>query len=367
MAKEIAITIDSREVRCQEGVSIIEAADKAGIYIPRLCYHPDLPPGPGTKAGPRVYRCGEISADGSLHDDVYHGCNICIVEIEGKGPCPSCATFVEEGMVIHSDTAVVREMRRENLARTLSLHPHACLLCAEKEGCDREECSQGVEKHERCCQKFDDCEFQRVCEYVTIKNDVSQYKSGNIPVVQTPFFTFNANLCIGCARCVRACEKVQGKRIIGFTYHNGEFVMGTVSTSHKESGCVFCGACVTVCPTGALMDKGLPWKKKAELNLSPVILPPEDDCALTEENINQVPEVNGVYQLIGEKREILYIRGVDNIRKDLQEKWRSVEKARFFRYEEDGMYTMRETEMLEKFLKKNGKLPEVNDEISDLY
>jgi NADH dehydrogenase/NADH:ubiquinone oxidoreductase subunit G len=45
---------------------------------------------------------------------------------------------------------------------------------------------------------------------------------------------------------------------------------------------VYCGACVAVCPTGALMEKGLPWKKKAELNLVPVILPPEDDIALTE-------------------------------------------------------------------------------------
>jgi formate dehydrogenase beta subunit len=367
MAKEVAITIDSREVRCREGVSIIEAADTAGIYIPRLCYHPDLPPGPGTKADPRVYRCGEISADGSSHDAVYHGCNICIVEIEGKGPSPSCTTLVEDGMVIHSNTAEVKGIRRNNLAHLISLHPHACLLCAEKEGCDEEDCSQGVEKHERCCQKFDDCEFQRVCEYVTIKNDVSQYKFRNIPAVNTPFFTFNANLCIECARCIRACEKMQGKRIIGFTYHNGEFALGTKGPSHKESGCVFCGACVAVCPTGALMDKGLPWKKKAELNLAPVILPPEDDLELTEENINNVPEINGVYLLIDEKREILYIRGADNIRKDLQEKWQSVEKARFFRYEEYGMYTMRENEMLEKYLRKYGSLPEVNNEIADLY
>jgi ferredoxin len=367
MAKEIAITIDSREVRCHEGASVIAAADKAGIYIPRLCYHPDLPPGPGTKADPRVYRCGEISADQHSNKTMYDGCNICIVEIEGKGPSPSCTTLVEDGMVIHSNTAAVREVRRDNLERILSLHPHACLLCAEREGCDEEECTEGVERQSRCCPKFDDCEFQKVCEYVTIKPDVSQYKFRNIPVVDTPFFTSNANLCIGCARCVRACEKMQGKRVIGFTYHDGEFAMGTLGPSHKESGCVFCGACVAVCPTGALMDKGLPWKKKAELKLAPVILPPEDDFALTEENIKKVPEVSGVYQLFDEKQKIIYIRGADNIRKDLDEKWKSVEKARFFRYEEHGMYTMRENEMVERFLKKYGKLPEVNNEISDLY
>jgi hypothetical protein len=115
------------------------------------------------------------------------------------------------------------------------------------------------------------------------------------------------------------------------------------------------------------MEKGLPWKKKEKLNLASVILPPEDDLEVNEENINKVPEVNGVYQLFDEKRGILYIHGADNIRKDLLEKIQSVEKARFFRYEEHGMYSMRENEILEKFLKKYGALPEVNNEISDLY
>lgn len=367
MGKEITISIDNHEVRTQEGASIIEAADVAGIYIPRLCYHPDLPPGPGTKADARVFRNGVIIADRNENHQTYGGCNICIVEIKGRGPSPSCATLVEDGMVIYSNTAAVKEIRRDNLERILSLHPHACLLCAEREGCEREECSMGVEMQGRCCSKFDDCEFQSVCEYVTIKEDVSQYVFKKVPVVDTPFFTSNANLCIGCARCVRACEKMQGKRVIGFTFHNGEFAMGTLGPSHKESGCVFCGACVVVCPTGALMDKGLAWKKKAELKLAPVILPPEDDLALTEENIKKVPEVSGVYQLFDEKQEIIYIRGADNIRKDLHEKYKSVEKARFFRFEEHGMYTMRENELLERFLNKNGKLPEVNNEISDLY
>jgi predicted molibdopterin-dependent oxidoreductase YjgC len=367
MAKEVTITIDNHEVHALEGASIMAAADGAGIYIPRLCYHPNLPTGPGTKAEPRVYRHGEIYADINSHDKTYDGCNICIVEIEMKGIAQSCTTVVEDGMVIYSDTAKVKDLRRDNLARIISLHPHACLLCAEKEGCERDECTQGVEEGGRCCGNFDDCEFQKVCEYVTIKDNVSQYIFREIPVVETPFFTCNSNLCIGCARCVRACEKTQGKRIIGFTYNNGEFVVGTIGSSHKESGCVYCGACVSVCPTGALMEKGVPWKKKMELKFASIILPPVDEFELTEENINTIPEINGVYQLIDEKQEILLIRGAENIRKDLQEMRQSVGKARFFRYEEHAMYTMRENEMLEKFLKKHGKLPEVNNEISDLY
>ncbi len=367
MGKEITISIDNRRIQCQEGTSILEAADQVGIYIPRLCFHPDLPPGPGTKAENRICRCGEISANGNSNDALYKGCNICIVEIEGIGTSQSCATFVEDGMVIYSDTAHVKKLRRENLARIISLHPHDCIMCTENEGCDRERCTQSVEKHERCCQQFDLCEFRKMSDYVTIQDDVSRYISRNIPVVDTVFFTVDSNLCIGCTRCVRACEKTNEKRAIGFVYHNSEVILGTLASSYKESDCKFCGACVEVCPTGALMDKGLPWKKKAKLNLASIKLPPELNIELTEENIKKVPEVNGVYQLMNQKQEIILIQGTDNLLKELQEKLKSVEKARFFKYEEHGMYTMRETEMLEKYLKQHGSLPEVNDEISDLY
>ena len=368
MANEVTITIDNQEVHCQEGTSILKAADAAGIYIPRLCDHPDLPPGPGTKADSQVYRNGEIViGDNDPKSAAYQGCNLCVVEIEGRGIIQSCATLVEDGMVIHSNAAAVKELRKNNLARILSHHPHACLLCSENTGCDREKCPQGEVKQGRCCPDFGDCEFQKLCEYVTIKDDVSQYIFRDLPVVDTPLFTVDSNLCIGCTRCIRACEKLQGKRVIGFTYREGEFILGTIGPSHKESGCVFCGACVAVCPTGALMDKGLPWKKKDKLTFAPVILPPEENYDFTEETVLKIPEVNGVYRLLDEKGETIFIRGAEDIRKDLLEKLHSVGKARFFRYEEHDMYSTRENEILGEFLKKHGKLPEINDEISDLY
>jgi hypothetical protein len=115
------------------------------------------------------------------------------------------------------------------------------------------------------------------------------------------------------------------------------------------------------------MDKGLPWKKKERLNFAPVILPPEENLEFIEENIQKVPEVSGVYQLLDEKQETIFIRGADNIRKDLLERLLSIGNARFFRFEEHGMYSMAENEMLQGFLKKYGRLPEVNNEISDLY
>jgi formate dehydrogenase beta subunit len=367
MAKDITLSINNHEIHCQEGSSILRAADTAGIYIPRLCEHPDLPPGPGTKSESRVFRHGEINADENSLNKPYSGCNLCVVEIEGKGVCQSCATPAEDGMVVRSETAAIKELRKASLARIVAQHPHSCILCSENSGCDRESCMQGEIKQARCCPKFDNCEFIKVCEYVTMREDIAQYNYRDLPVVDTPLFTVDANLCIGCTRCIRACEKLQGKRVIGFTFRNDEFVWGTIGPSHKESGCVYCGACVAVCPTGAIMEKGLPWKKKEKLNFASVIIPPEIFIEINEENINSIPAISGVYQLFNVNRETIYIRGVENVRTDLEEKLKSVEKARFFRYEEHDMYSIRENELLAKFLKKHGALPEINNEISDLY
>lgn len=367
MGNEITIFINDMEVVCREGMSILEAADDAEIYIPRLCYHPDLPPGPGTKTDSMVYRHEAIYGDRTATQPTYQGCNICLVEIEGKGIVRSCSTIVEDRIIVHTNTTKVKELRRDNLARILSIHPHSCMLCSEKDGCDREECTEGEDIEGRCCPNFDSCEFQMLCEYVTIKDSTPQYVPKKIPKVDTPFFTVDPNLCIGCTRCIRACETIQNKKVIGFTYKNAEFVLGTIKPSYRESGCVFCGACVGVCPSGALTDKGQSRKKKEELKLTPIILPPEDICKITDDTVQMVPELNGVYRLYNNEKRILYIHGTENLRDDLLEKLKTVENARYFRYEVHAMYTMRENELLEKHLKKYGSLPEVNNEISDLY
>jgi len=364
---EASITIDNRNISVPEGVSILAAADAAGIYVPRLCHHPALPPGPGMKPDTQVFRHGVIEADPDTHSGSYDGCNICIVEVEGTGLVQACATLVVDGMVIHTDTPEAKQVRQDNCSRIVANHPHACFLCAESDGCDRQECTMGVDEDGRCCDKFDDCEFRMVCGHVSVREDVARYAFRNIPAVNTPFFTFDANLCIGCTRCIRACESLQGKRVIGFTFHNGGLVVGTGAPSHRESGCAFCGACVTVCPAGALMEKDVVWKKKAELQLAPAVLPPKLIFELSKENTADVPETAGVFLFYDEKREIIYIAGTGTIRSALMEKWQSVGDARFFSFEEHGMYTMRENELLEKYLNKHGKLPEVNNEIDDLY
>jgi len=256
----VRLTINGIEVETKKGMTILEAARSVNIYIPSLCYHPDLPPAPRMKLNDHVYRDGKsIGCTESIPKE-FEGCQLCIVEIEGTEGFPTaCNTPVTEGMFVHTETLRVQELRRDNLAAILANHPHACLVCAEREGCSREPCSLNVPVDERCCDKFGACELQKVAEYIGVKQDIPRYIFTEIPVEDSPLFIRDYNLCIGCGRCVRVCRDVRGVEALGLIYHDGEFIVGTVGPSLKESECRFCGACVEVCPTGALRDKDLEW------------------------------------------------------------------------------------------------------------
>jgi formate dehydrogenase beta subunit len=250
--------VDNVEVKAEKGSSILEATRKAEIYIPSLCYHPDLPPSRRTKAGTVVYRGSEQIVGDSVEKE-FEGCNLCLVEVEGQADLvPACDTLVTEGMKVLTSTERVREARKEKLMRILAKHPHACLICAQKEGCTREPCSTNVPKAERCCSKFGNCELEKVAEYIGIREDTPRYVPANLPVIKDePLFVRDYNLCIDCTRCVRACQELRGIKALDFVYRGGEVFVGSVEPSLKDSACKFCLACVEVCPTGALMDKEL--------------------------------------------------------------------------------------------------------------
>jgi NADPH-dependent glutamate synthase beta subunit-like oxidoreductase len=254
----VTILVDNLEVKAEEGSSILEAARKKEIYIPSLCYHPDLPPSRRTKAGSLIYR-GEEPMKGDSPEKEFEGCNLCLVEVEGQAELvPACDTLVKDGMKVFSKTERLREARRENLMKILTKHPHACLICAQKEGCTREPCSTNVPIPERCCPKFGNCELEKVAECIGIRKDTPRYVPANLPVVEDePLFIRDYNLCIACTRCVRACQKLRGVEALGFVYLNDEAYVGSTASNLKDSGCRFCLACVEVCPTGALMDKDL--------------------------------------------------------------------------------------------------------------
>ncbi len=264
----LKLTIDGIEIEAWDGATILEAADAAGIYIPRLCSHPDLPavdpgklePWDEVFQGPlsRRHAGGPGSAGSPSKNGVHKGCLLCLVQVDGQAePARACVARAEGGMAVLTSNREIESRRRAKLRDLFSRHPHACVQCAQRAGCALEPCSTGVAKEERCCPIFHNCELRKVAEYVGIPEDTPRYRPADLPSVEDePLFLRDHNLCIGCLRCVRICRGVRKVDALGFVLdERGEPVVGTKAPTLWDSGCVFCLSCVEVCPTGALRLK----------------------------------------------------------------------------------------------------------------
>ncbi len=236
--------INHRPVSFPEGVTVHRAAELNGIYIPSLCSHKDLSP--------------------------FGGCRLCMVEIEGLRGYPlSCSTIAQEGMKVLTDTATLRELRREILKLILSEHPSSCLFCDERIEClDYQGTIRkaGVSNGCRFCPNDQQCELQDLVEKIGLSEiDFPVEYHGYDPEHDDPFYDRDYNVCILCGRCVRMCQEVRGTSVLAFTYRGPKVKVGPAfGRSHIEAGCEFCGACVDVCPTGALADKASKWEGKPD-------------------------------------------------------------------------------------------------------
>ncbi|MCF8143287.1 MAG: FAD-dependent oxidoreductase [Deltaproteobacteria bacterium] len=265
---QVKLTINGREIEAPEGATILEAAKAADIYIPVLCYHPDLPTAEGTLPAGMVYQ-GDRRIENAMPGQLGKGCGLCVVEVTGEADLvASCRTGVREGMTVVTENDRIRTRRQENLAAILARHRHACLTCAQQEGCSRDQCSSNVPENERCCTIFGHCELQDVVNYIGILPSTPGWIPTDLPIIDHhPLFVRDYTLCVGCTRCVRACRDLKGIEAIGFVYDENDRVqIGTLAPSLEESGCKFCTACVAVCPTGALMDKAyFPGKRATDM------------------------------------------------------------------------------------------------------
>ncbi|MDP1651099.1 MAG: FAD-dependent oxidoreductase, partial [Rhodocyclaceae bacterium] len=243
----MTITIDGRKTEAPEGASLLSAATAAGIYVPSLCAHPDLPPS-----------CQRGAGDS--------GCNLCVVEIAGtSGMRTSCSVAVQADMNVTTQSPAIDKLRKERIAKILGTHPHVCLTCPQREGCSRTTCSFGNPVETRCCSIFSNCELRKVSDYIGIPATTPPYKSIQLPVIKNePFYDRDYNLCIDCRRCLVACNEVRGVGCLEVKETEGRKWVGTIAPTLIESGCKFCSACVTVCPTGALMDRTLDVAHKEE-------------------------------------------------------------------------------------------------------
>ena len=145
----VNLTIDGQPVAVPAGTTILEAARKADIYIPSLCYHPDLPPAKGRPAVRAVFH-GKHKIENAMPEQPDKGCGICVVEVEGQSDLVvSCAAEAADGMVVETQNERIKDKRQENLVPIMARHRHACLTCAQQEGCPRTQCSSNVPENER--------------------------------------------------------------------------------------------------------------------------------------------------------------------------------------------------------------------------
>jgi predicted molibdopterin-dependent oxidoreductase YjgC len=219
---EVLLTIDGREVTAEEGMTVFEAAKKAGILIPHLCYRSDLP---ATAA-----------------------CRMCVVEVEGtRTLVASCAYPVANKMVVHTDSPRVLEARKLVIEFLLSDHPYDCMTC-EKSGF---------------------CKLEKYAYEFGVRTSRFEGEKHTYPVRSAnPFYERDYNKCILCGRCVSVCHEVQYCEAVD-QIHRGfrTKVAAPFDRSMQETPCVFCGNCVSVCPVGALSEKagrfqGREWELK---------------------------------------------------------------------------------------------------------
>jgi formate dehydrogenase alpha subunit len=206
----VTITLDGVEVSGNSIMTILDLATESGVYIPTLCNDKNLQP--------------------------YGACRLCMVEDESSNTLlAACVTPIRSGMVINTRSERVMERRRVILQLMLASHPDSCMVCDKGNRCQLRELASemgiGVSG------------FQRIPLSSTIEQ-------------VNPFIERDMSKCVLCAKCIRACEELVVTGAIDYIDRGFVSRPATLNNMPLEtSECTFCGTCVALCPTGALMEK----------------------------------------------------------------------------------------------------------------
>ena len=207
---EISLTIDGRQVKGDEGDTILDVCEANGIYVPTLCHKDGL---------------SDVGA-----------CRMCVVEIEReRRVMPACTYPARSGLVVKTHTERLERYRRLILELILSEHEHNCLVCERNGNCELQNLvyQYGIDKIS--------LPINKLVEPVDDSSEV---------ILRDP------NKCILCGRCVRACAEIAGQEILSFADRGSKtIIVADLNWPLAQSGCVSCGACIQACPTGALTEK----------------------------------------------------------------------------------------------------------------
>lgn len=207
---QITLTIDGHRLTVPEGTTVMQAAEKLAIHIPRLCYHP------------RLHMEG--------------ACRVCLVEIDGfSRPQASCSFPVFDGMVVRTNTPDIRETRRTIVELLLDNHPEDCQTC-ERDG---------------------NCELQYLAYSTGVRKRHYEGEKKHYEMdLSSPSVIRDPDKCILCGRCVRVCAEVQGVSALGYINRGFKTVVAPAfNRPFAESVCITCGQCINVCPVAAFLEK----------------------------------------------------------------------------------------------------------------
>lgn len=210
------LTIDNMEIEVAPGTSILQAAEQLGVEIPRFCYHDKL--------------------------SVPANCRMCLVQVEGGPPKPvaSCAMACGEGMVVKTNTDVVKKARKGVMEMLLINHPLDCPICDQGGECDLQDqaVSYGFDRS----------------RYHEEKRAVKDKELG--PLIETIM-----TRCINCTRCVRFAEEVAGVPVLGQFNRGEDAEIGTFIDQLVDTE--MSGNLIDVCPVGALTSKPYAYKARS--------------------------------------------------------------------------------------------------------